>query len=88
MLLGSLILAILPQAKKVYKILISSLFAYSVLIIVIGVITSEKLFILTNNQYLSILIVLYVLIAISAMFADIPFNVVMQKLIPDDKRVG
>lgn len=86
MLLGSLILAILPQAKKVYKILISSLFAYSVLIIVIGVITSEKLFILTNNQYLSILIVLYVLIAISAMFADIPFNVVMQKLIPDDKR--
>ncbi len=86
MLLGSLILTILPQREKVYKSLVSSLFAYSILIITVGIVTSEKLFVLKNTHYLVILMVLYVLIAISAMFVNIPINMVIQKLIPDDKR--
>lgn len=84
--MGSLILTILPQREKVYKRLVSSLLAYSILIIAVGIVTSEKLFVLKNTHYLVILMVLYILIAISTMFVNIPINVVIQKLIPDDKR--
>ena len=85
-LAGSLVLSILPQVKHVYKRLIISIFMFSLVLILVGIITSEILFTLNNTEYLIILMVLYVIIAISTILINVPINVTMQRLIPDKKR--
>lgn len=86
MFIGSIALSILPQAKNNYKRLILCIFLFSIMIFFVGIITSEMLWILANAQYLIILMISYGVLAISSIFINVPVNVTMQRLIPDDKR--
>jgi MFS family permease len=85
-LVGSLILSVLPQPKRNYKRLVSCLLIFSILIVLVGVVTSEKLFVMENAQYLIILMVLYIIIAATTVFINVPINVTIQRQIPDKKR--
>jgi len=86
MLVGSLILSILPEAKKNFKRMMICLFIVSVITCLIGLVTSEMLFTLTNGYYLIILMVLYSIMAVSLIFFNVPYSVTLQRLIPDEKR--
>ncbi|MCM1989440.1 MFS transporter [Oceanirhabdus seepicola] len=86
MLIASLSLSVLPQAKKNYKRIITCILTFSSVIFLVGIITSEIFFKLTNIQYLILLMICYFIMAGSSIFINVPVGVTMQKLIPDDKR--
>lgn len=86
MLIASLALSVLPQAKSNYKRIISCILTFSLVIFFVGIVTSEILFSLNNIQYLVILMISYIIMASASIFINVPVSVTMQKLIPDDKR--
>ena len=85
MLLGSIVLSMLPQAKSNYKRLMICIMTFSVVILGAGVVTSQLFFTLNNIQYLIILMVLFLVMALASIFINVPVNVTMQKLVPNDK---
>lgn len=86
MLVGSLVLSLVPQAEKSYKRIVIGSLVFGISILSIGILVSEALFTLSNIQYLIILMVIHFSLAVACMFINIPIQVTMQKLIPDDKR--
>ncbi|WP_353893680.1 MFS transporter [Proteinivorax hydrogeniformans] len=84
MLLGSLILAQLPQAKSNYRRIMSCILTFSVMILLAGIVASD-LIMLSNVQYLIVLTFLYLAMAVSSIFINVPVTVTMQKLVPNDK---
>ena len=85
-LIGSILLAFLPQKEKNYKRLIFCTLSFSIAIFLVGIVTSEMFFSLNNMQYLIILMMLYFIIAIAAIFINVPLEVTVQRLIQDEKR--
>ncbi|ERJ11319.1 MFS transporter [Haloplasma contractile] len=84
MLVASLVLSVLPQAKSNYKRLIICILVFSVGIFLVGVVTSEKIFQLSNLYYLIILMGMYLTMAIASIFINVPIGVTMQKLVPNE----
>lgn len=85
MLVASLVLSILPQAKSNYRRMITCIFVFSIVILSVGILTSELLFKLHNGYYLIILMLLYIIMATASVFINVPVGVTMQKLVPNDK---
>lgn len=85
-LVGSLLLAVLPQKGKKFKRLMIFTMVFSLAVILVGIVVSEAFFTLSNLQYLFILMGLYFIIAASAIFINVPLEVTLQRLVPDDKR--
>lgn len=85
MLVASIVLSILPQAKSNYKRLVTCMGIFSIGIFSVGILTSEKLFRFSNVTYLIILLIMYAIMSISSTFVDVPIGVTMQKGVPNDK---
>ncbi|KAB3535245.1 MFS transporter [Alkaliphilus pronyensis] len=86
MLMASIVLSILPEVKNNIKRILICLSTFSVAIFIVGLLTSEIFIVLNNTQYLIILTILYLMMAVAAIFINVPVNVTLQRLIPDDMR--
>lgn len=86
MLITSLLIAMIPQPKRMLRQIIISMLLFSVGMFTIGMVASEQFFQGTNLQYLIIFMCCYFIMAVSSVMINVPIGVALQKLVPDNKR--
>ncbi len=86
MLITSLLIAMIPQPKRMLRQIIVSMLLFSVGMFTIGMVASEQFFQGTNLQYLIIFMCCYFIMAVSSVMINVPIGVALQKLVPDNKR--
>lgn len=85
MLVASIALSLLPEAKSNYKRMIICIFTFSFAILLVGMLTSQLFGSFSNGSYLIVLMTLYLVMAVASIFINVPIGVIMQRTIPNDK---
>jgi MFS family permease len=86
MLLASLVFAVLPEGKKKYKKIIVGISVISLCMIFIGIPVIPKLMIYSKLKYIIYYIFILFIIGVSIVTINIPVEVTMQRLVPDELR--
>lgn len=86
MLLSSLVLSILPEAKSNYKRMMGSILGFSLGTVLLGVVLSRALGDFNNWIYVGLLTLLYFGQSIASALINIPMMVTLQKKVPDENR--
>lgn len=85
-LVGAIVLSALPQSKRNWKKIFWGLIIMNLGIITLGVLMIPSLMVFTNNTYFIIFIVLQLILSVAIVFINIPIEVTMQRIIPDNMR--
>lgn len=86
MLLGSIIMSIIPEKKKKYKTLVYGLLALNILLVFIGIPAIPIFTNFSKTIYFIFYIMLMIIMSIVLIFVNLPIQVTMQRLIPDNMR--
>jgi len=82
MIIASLIVGIMPQAKKNYKRIVGGMVIFSTVMILMGLLTRYIPSDFNNWGKVATMVVLFIMIAASSAFMNIPLMVTIQTLVP------
>jgi len=86
MLVGAGALSILPQSEKSFKKMIGGLLVLAIGVILLGVFIVSEPLVFTVNTYFILYAIIGFTISVAIVFVNIPMEVNLQKIIPDNMR--